>query len=186
MRILLVEDKPNAAKMLAKGLRKQTYAVDVARDGQEAVHLASVNDYDLIILDVMLPLKDGFEVCGDLRAGGSSVPILMLTARDAAQDRIAGLDTGADDYLTKPSERARRIGAANLDERLPVANSRDELGQMAATFNELLGRLSRAFAQQQFMADASHELRAPVSVIRTASEATEDVAACAIRRPPLG
>jgi DNA-binding response OmpR family regulator len=84
MRILLVEDEPNAAQMLAKGLRKQTYAVDVARDGQEAVHQASVNDYDLIILDVMLPLKDGFEVCGDLRAGGSSVPILMLTARDTA------------------------------------------------------------------------------------------------------
>jgi DNA-binding response OmpR family regulator len=102
MRILLVEDEPNAAKMLAKGLRKQTYAVDVARDGPEAVRQASVNDYDLIILDVMLPLKDGFEVCRDLRAGGSSVPILMLTALDAVQDRIAGLDTGADDYLTKP------------------------------------------------------------------------------------
>src|SRR5262249_60461670 len=102
MRILLVEDEPNAAKMLAKGLRKQTYAVDVAPFRQEAVHQASVNDYDLIILDVMLPLKDGFEVCGDLRAGGSSVPILMLTALDAVQDRVAGLDTGAACDLTKP------------------------------------------------------------------------------------
>ncbi|MCG3163689.1 MAG: Transcriptional activator protein CopR [Acidobacteria bacterium] len=102
MRILLVEDEPNAARMLAKGLREQTYAVDVAADGEAAVYQAGVNDYDLIILDVMLPLKDGFEVCRDLRAGGLAIPILMLTARDAVQDRIAGLDTGADDYLIKP------------------------------------------------------------------------------------
>ncbi len=88
--------------MLAKGLREQTYAVDVATDGDAAVYQASVNDYDLIILDVMLPHKDGFEVCRELRAEGLTTPILMLTARDAVQDRIEGLDTGADDYLTKP------------------------------------------------------------------------------------
>ncbi|MGH9935152.1 MAG: response regulator [Blastocatellia bacterium] len=102
MRILLVEDEPSAARMLAKGLREQTYAVDVAADGAAAVYQASVNDYDLIILDVMLPLKDGFEVCRELRSEGLTIPILMLTARDAAPDRIAGLDIGADDYLTKP------------------------------------------------------------------------------------
>ncbi|MGE0129259.1 MAG: response regulator [Blastocatellales bacterium] len=102
MRILLVEDEPNAARMLAKGLRQRTYAVDVAADGEEALYLASVNDYDLVILDVLLPLKDGFEVCRELRAAGATTPILMLTARDAVQDRIAGLDLGADDYLVKP------------------------------------------------------------------------------------
>jgi DNA-binding response OmpR family regulator len=102
MRILLVEDEPSAARMLAKGLREQTYAVDVAPDGEAAVYQASVNDYDLVILDIMLPLKDGFEVCRELRDAGLTIPILMLTARDAVQDRIAGLDTGADDYLTKP------------------------------------------------------------------------------------
>jgi two-component system copper resistance phosphate regulon response regulator CusR len=102
MRILLAEDEPSAAHMLAKGLREQSYAVDVAADGEAAVYQASVNDYDLIILDVMLPHKDGFEVCRELRAEGLTVPILMLTARDAIQDRIAGLDTGADDYLIKP------------------------------------------------------------------------------------
>lgn len=102
MRILLVEDEPHAAQMLAKGLREQTYAVDVAGDGEEAVYQAGVNDYDLIILDIMLPLKDGFEVCRELRTSGLTSPILMLTARDAVQDRITGLDTGADDYLTKP------------------------------------------------------------------------------------
>ncbi len=102
MRILLVEDEQNAARMLAKGLREQSYAVDVAADGKAALYQAGVNDYDLIILDVMLPLRDGFEVCRELRAGGSNVPVLMLTARDAVSDRIAGLDTGADDYLVKP------------------------------------------------------------------------------------
>src|SRR5262245_30940616 len=102
MRILLVEDEPNAARMLAKGLREQSYAVDVAADGEAAIYQAEINDYDLIILDLMLPRKDGFTVCRELRLTGATVPILMLTARDAVQDRIAGLDTGADDYLVKP------------------------------------------------------------------------------------
>lgn len=88
--------------MLAKGLREQTYAVDVAADGEDALYRASINDYDLVILDVMLPGRNGFDVCRALRANGSAVPVLMLTARDAISDRIAGLDTGADDYLTKP------------------------------------------------------------------------------------
>ncbi|HEY9437010.1 MAG TPA: response regulator transcription factor [Blastocatellia bacterium] len=102
MRILLVEDEPSAAQMLAKGLREQCYAVDVATDGEAAVYQAGINDYDLVILDVMLPLKDGLEVCRELRAEGLTFPILMLTARDAPPDRVAGLDMGADDYLTKP------------------------------------------------------------------------------------
>ncbi len=104
MRILLVEDEPDAARMLSKGLREQTYAVDVAGDGEAGAYQASVNDYDLIVLDVMLPRKDGFAVCREIRVARSCVPILMLTARDAVEDRIAGLDTGADDYLTKPFE----------------------------------------------------------------------------------
>ena len=102
MRILLVEDESSAAGMLAKGLREQAYAVDVAADGEDALYRADINDYDLVILDVMLPRKDGFAVCRGLRAAGSAVPVLMLTARDSVANRIAGLDTGADDYLTKP------------------------------------------------------------------------------------
>jgi two-component system copper resistance phosphate regulon response regulator CusR len=102
MRILLVEDEPDAARMLAKGLREQTFAVDVAADGETALEQTELNDYDLVILDVLLPGKDGFEVCREMRAAGSATPILMLTARDAVEDRIEGLDTGADDYLTKP------------------------------------------------------------------------------------
>jgi DNA-binding response OmpR family regulator len=102
LRILLVEDELSAARMLAKGLREQAYAVDVASDGEDALYRTSINDYDLVILDVMLPRKDGFEVCRQMRTAGSAVPVLMLTARDSVPDRIAGLDTGADDYLTKP------------------------------------------------------------------------------------
>ena len=102
MRLLLVEDEPTAARVLAKELREQAYAVDVAADGETALFQAGTTDYDAVILDVMLPLKDGFAVCRAVRELGSSVPILMVTARDAVDARIEGLDCGADDYLVKP------------------------------------------------------------------------------------
>jgi DNA-binding response OmpR family regulator len=102
VRILLVEDQSDAAQVLAKGLREQSYAVDIAADGEMALYQASINDYDLVLLDVMLPLRNGIEVCRSLRAGGSGVAVLMLTARDAVHDRVQGLDAGADDYLSKP------------------------------------------------------------------------------------
>lgn len=102
MRILLVEDEPRMANVIAKGLREQSYAVDVAADGEEALYQTSINDYDLILLDVLLPRRDGFEVCRELRARGDTTPILMLTARATIDDRVTGFDAGADDYLTKP------------------------------------------------------------------------------------
>ena len=102
MRVLLVEDQPDAARMLAKGLREHAYAVDVAGTAATAAFRATTTDYDAIILDVMLPDGDGVEICRQLRAGGSSVAILMLTAAGSVSARIAGLDSGADDYLTKP------------------------------------------------------------------------------------
>lgn len=104
MRLLLVEDDTRIARFVAKGLREQAYAVDVATTGEEALYQAAVNTYDLVILDVMIPAPDGFAVCRELRKSGQRMPILMLTARDAVEDRIAGLDHGADDYLTKPFE----------------------------------------------------------------------------------
>jgi two-component system copper resistance phosphate regulon response regulator CusR len=104
MRILLVEDDAVIASSLTKGLREQAYAVDVATDGDAAVYQAAVNPYDAIVLDVMLPRQDGFAVCREIRRRGLTTPVLMLTARDDVRDRIAGLDTGADDYLTKPFE----------------------------------------------------------------------------------
>jgi DNA-binding response OmpR family regulator len=131
MRILLVEDEPDAARMVAKGLREQAYAVDVVADGESASFQASVADYDAIVLDVLLPRRDGFAVCRTLRGAGQSVPILMLTARDGVESRIEGLDCGADDYLTKPfafgellarlRALVRRAARPLLPERLRVA-----------------------------------------------------------------
>lgn len=104
MRILLVEDQKSAAMMLAKGLRSQAYAVDISLDGEDASYKQSISDYDVIIMDVKLPKKTGFDLCKEMRKGGCTVPILMLTALDDLADRITGLDCGADDYLTKPFE----------------------------------------------------------------------------------
>src|SRR5581483_8793275 len=102
MRILLVEDEERIAAFIRKGLMEELYAVDVARDGGEGLDLALVAEYDLIILDVRLPVRDGIAVCRELRARGDTTPILMLTARDTVDDRVRGLDAGADDYLVKP------------------------------------------------------------------------------------
>lgn len=102
MRILVVEDEPAAAAVLAKGLREHSYAVDVAGDGVAAMAQASSTDYDLVILDVLLPRINGLELCRRLRDFGATVPILMLTARGGLEQRVEGLDAGADDYLSKP------------------------------------------------------------------------------------
>src|SRR5437868_12379229 len=102
MRVLLLEDEPRVAHFIARGLREQSYAVDIAGDGEDALYHSSINEYDLFILDVMVPQKDGFQVCREMRAQGIRQPILMLTARDAIDDRVLGLDCGADDYIGKP------------------------------------------------------------------------------------
>lgn len=102
MRILITEDEKDLAESLARGLRKQGYAADIAYDGEEALVLTEVNDYDLIILDLNLPKIDGMEVCRRIRSSGSPTSILMLTARTSLGDRVDGLDQGADDYLVKP------------------------------------------------------------------------------------
>jgi two-component system copper resistance phosphate regulon response regulator CusR len=109
MRVLVVEDDARIARFVSKGLREQAYAVDVASDGDDALYKAAISDYDAVILDVMIPGRDGFEVCRELRAAGSTVPVIMVTARDAVGDRVTGLDTGADDYLTKPFEVAELL-----------------------------------------------------------------------------
>lgn len=102
MRILLIEDDIAISRLLKEGLEDESYAVDVAHDGSEGYRTASADEYDVIILDIMLPEMDGYEVCRALRKDGNKTPILMLTARDAERDIVEGLDTGADDYLAKP------------------------------------------------------------------------------------
>ena len=121
MRVLIVEDEVKMAGLLRRGLREEGLAADVARTGDDAVWMARATEYDAIVLDVMLPGADGFEVCRRLREGGTWSPVLMLTARDAVDDRVAGLDAGADDYLTKPfsfAELLARLRALAL--RPPV------------------------------------------------------------------
>lgn len=102
MRILVVEDDLALSNLLVRALREEAYAVDLAQDGQEAEWLAYENPYDVIILDIMLPIKDGITVLKNLRAGGIYTPVLILTAKDSTEDVVKGLDEGADDYLTKP------------------------------------------------------------------------------------
>jgi len=134
MRVLLVEDEPYAAHVIAKGLREQTYAVDVADDGEKAIFQVGTTDYDAVILDVMLPAKDGFAVCRTIRESGCAVPILMVTARDAVESRIEGLDCGADDYLVKPfdfGELLARLRALVRRGRLPLLPERLTVGPLA-------------------------------------------------------
>lgn len=102
MRILVVEDDAKIAAFIEKGLKEESYSVDITHHGDEAVYLAQVNTYDIILLDVMLPGSDGMDVCKSLREKGLTTPIIMLTARNRLEDKIDGLDSGADDYLTKP------------------------------------------------------------------------------------
>ena len=102
MRLLIVEDEKKVAGFIKKGMEEETYAVDVAYDGEEGFHLAELNQYDMIILDLMLPKMDGMEVLTRLRDKKVNTPILLLTAKDAVEDKVAGLNKGADDYLTKP------------------------------------------------------------------------------------
>ncbi|MCC6930704.1 MAG: response regulator transcription factor [Gemmatimonadaceae bacterium] len=143
MRLLLVEDDARLADLLVRSLREQRYAVDHATDGESGIVQAAVNPYDVIVLDVQLPRRNGFEVCAELRRRGLRVPILMLTARDAVTDRVAGLDAGADDYLTKPfdlSELHARIRA--LLRRMP------ELAPQVITVGDLVVDLAAQRAQR--------------------------------------
>ena len=122
MRILVVDDDRRLCTIIKRGFLEEAYAVDLAYDGEEGEYLAEVNPYDLIILDIMMPVKDGIEVCHDLRTKKINTPILMLTAKDAVEDRVRGLDTGADDYLVKPfafSELLARVRALLRREGIP-------------------------------------------------------------------
>jgi DNA-binding response OmpR family regulator len=155
MRILVVEDEPRAAQMLAKGLREEAYAVDVVGDGERALYQAAITEYDAIILDVMLPLQDGLAVCRELRKNATTVPVLMLTARDAVDARIAGLDSGADDYLTKPydfRELLARLRAVMRRGRRPLTPAVLRVGPIS-----LDTRARRAFRDGEAIALTARE-----------------------------
>lgn len=161
MRLLLVEDEARMARFIVRGLREQAYAVDLVTNGEDALYQAAINTYDGIILDVMIPKKDGFTVCRELRAEGVSVPVLMLTARDAVEDRIEGLDTGADDYLTKPFEfgellaRLRALLRRGSELRSTVIQVADLVidtrGQQASRRGQLLKLTTKEYAFLEYL-----------------------------------
>ncbi len=132
MRVLVVEDEPRLARMLRRALEDERHSVDTAATGPDGEAMARAGDYDAIVLDVMLPGRDGFAVCRNLRAEGNPTPVLMLTARDAVDDRVRGLDAGADDYLVKP------FALAELLARLRALGRR-RTGTAPATTLELGG-----------------------------------------------
>jgi len=125
--ILVVEDDPHMAQLLAQGLREDSHEVDIAHDGHAALKLADQNSFDVILLDVMLPGVDGIEVARQLRRSEDTVPVLMLTARDALPDIVKGLDAGADDYLTKPFSLAELLARVRALGRRVVSKPRNVL-----------------------------------------------------------
>src|SRR5689334_12112288 len=152
MRILLVEDEPRMAEVIAKGLREQSYAVDVSNDGAEGLYQASINDYDLIILDVLLPQRDGYEVCRELRARGNSTPVLMVTARATVDDRLTGFDAGADDYLTKPFSFRELLARIRALLRRDTQLRPDILEVADLVLDSISHRVSRAHHEVQLTA----------------------------------
>jgi DNA-binding response OmpR family regulator len=162
MRLLLVEDDVKLATALRRGLRSEGYAVDAVGDGEAALMHATVWEYDVIVLDRMLPERDGLDVCRTLRESGCEVPVLMLTARGQVGDRISGLDAGADDYLAKPFDfgellaRLRALVRRTPSPRRPLVEFEDLVIDPAAHTVRRAGRLveltAREFAVLEFLA----------------------------------
>lgn len=144
MRVLVVEDEVKMAGLLKRGLEEEGYAVDMSGTGHDALWLASENPYDAVVLDIMLPDIDGFEVCRRLRAAGRWSPVLMLTARDAVPDRVSGLDAGADDYLTKPFSFAELLARLRALVRRGAAERPPFLAVGDLTLDPATRRVSRA------------------------------------------
>jgi two-component system OmpR family response regulator len=161
VRLLVVEDEPKMAEVVRRALTRAGYAVDVAVDGEEALWAASENEYDAVVLDAVIPAPDGFEVCRRLRADDNGVPVLLLTARDALADRVAGLDAGADDYLTKPFAfeellaRVRALVRRGPSERSPVLRvgdlELDPAGHQAWRAGRALELAPKAFAALEYL-----------------------------------
>ena len=160
MKILIIEDDLKIINFLKKGLEEECYIVDSSTNGDEGLCLASVNEYDLILLDVMLPIKDGIEVCKALRASKNQTPIIMLTAKDSIEDKIKGLDIGANDYLAKPFSFAELL--ARIRVQLRTTNSSqtkisiadlelDLLNKTAVRANENITLTAKEFALLEYL-----------------------------------
>ena len=141
MKILIIEDDVKIVNFLKKGLEEESYSVDYSHNGEEGLYLASVNSYDLILLDIMLPLIDGIEVCKKLRENNINTPIIMLTARDSVEDKIRGLDIGANDYLPKPFSFSELL--ARIRVQLRATNSTQTTLKIADLELDLLAKTAK-------------------------------------------
>ena len=160
MKILIIEDDVKIINFLKKGLEEASYIVDYAINGEEGIYLASVNNYDLILLDIMLPIKDGIEVCKILRISKNLTPIIMLTAKDSIEDKIKGLDIGANDYLAKPFSFAELLARIRVQLRaIPSVQTKlsigdlelDLLNKIAIRANENIILTSKEFTLLEFL-----------------------------------
>jgi two-component system OmpR family response regulator len=184
MRLLVVEDDTKLARALERGLQREGYAVDLAETGDDALSQASENDYDAVVLDVMLPGRDGFSVCRAMRSSERWAPVLMLTARDQVGDRIRGLDAGADDYLVKPFDfgellaRLRALIRRGPSERPPVLEVGDLHIDPAARVVTRAGRdielTVREFALLQFLAQRAGEVVSREQLLERVWDSTEE------------
>lgn len=177
MRILVVEDEPNVASALEAGLSAEGFDVDIANDGDTGLWLAREHDYAVIVLDIMLPGRNGYQICADLRQEGDMTPILMLTAKDGEYDEAEGLDTGADDYLRKPFSyvvlvariRAmlrRGAGPVSSDNTLPVGPFTLDPGQLRVAWDDESAELTpREFAVLEFLARRSPDVVSKSAVL---------------------
>ena len=155
MRVLLVEDEARIASFIRKGLQEEQYVVDVAEDGDAALDFAVSAEYDLIILDVMLPRRNGFQVCGELRRRGMKTPVLMLTARNAVDDRVRGLDADADDYLVKPFAFKELLARLRALARRPPETQPLQLAVADLTLDTVTHQTARAGQVIELTARAS-------------------------------
>ena len=160
MKILIIEDDIKIINFLKKGLEEECYIVDYAINGEDGIYLANVNKYDLILLDIMLPIKDGIEVCKTLRISNNQIPIIMLTAKDSIEDKIKGLDIGANDYLAKPfsfAELLARIrvqlrATPSIQTKLSIGDLElDLLDKTAIRANENIVLTSKEFTLLEFL-----------------------------------
>lgn len=150
--ILLAEDSPRIASFVTKGLRANGYAVTHTADGIEALHLAQTRDFDLLILDIGLPGKDGFEVLRTLRGTGSRLPVLILTARDSVADTVAGLDSGADDYMAKPFSFDELLARVRRRIRTPADSPESSLSAAGISLDLMTRRVTAAGVEHELTA----------------------------------
>ncbi|PZP12993.1 response regulator transcription factor [Aliarcobacter butzleri] len=173
MKILIIEDDLKIINFLKKGLEEECYIVDFSTNGDEGLYLASINTYDLILLDIMLPIKDGIEVCKSLRSSNIQTPIIMLTAKDSIEDKIKGLDIGANDYLAKPFSFAELLARIRVQLRITTTTQTklsiadlelDLLNKTASRANQNIVLTAKEFALLEYLIKNKNRVLSEITI----------------------